>query len=95
MTPNLIWKKVNSVGFFKNCPVGKNGITKCIKAATQQVGLDTVQNKITNHSNCSIAVSCLAKSGVGQHQITKMTGHQSTSSIKSFLQLDVVHHRGD
>lgn len=87
-----MWKKVNSVGFFKNCPIGRNEISKWTKAAAQQIGLDTQHNKITNHSNRSTAVSCLAKSGVGEHQITKITGHQSTSSINSYLQLDAVHH---
>lgn len=94
LTPNPMWKKVNSVGFFKNCPIGRNEISKWTKVAAQQIGLDTEHNKITNHSNRSTAVSCLAKSGVGEHQISKITGHQSTASIKSYLQLDVDHHSG-
>lgn len=72
--------------------VGRNEISKWTRLAAQQIGLDTTKIKITNHSNRSTAVSCLAKAGVGEHQITKITGHQNTSSIKSYLQLGTDHH---
>ena len=92
LTVNPLWKSAHSVGFFKNCPIGRNQISTWTKSAAQKIGLDTKKIKITNHSNRSTVVSCLAKAGVGEHQITKITGHSSTSSIKSYLQLDSDHH---
>ena len=53
--------------------------------------MDVKRIKVTNHSNRSSAVSNLAKSGVGEHQITKITGHTSVSSINSYLKLDEEH----
>lgn len=93
LTVNKSWNEKNSLGFFKNSPVGRNELSKWTKLSAESIGLDTKRVKITNHSNRVSAVSHLAKVGVGEHQITKITGHKNASSIKSYLQLDENHHK--
>lgn len=90
LTPNPNWKTSNC--WFKNSPVGVNEIGKWIKSAAEVVGLDVERKKICNHSIRSSAVSRLAKAGVGEQQLMKVTGHSNSNSIKSYLQLDVDHH---
>ena len=52
----------------------------------------STQKKITNHSNRAAAVTQLAKIRITEDEIVKITGHSSTSSIKSYLQVDGEHH---
>lgn len=90
LTPNPFWQKPGSTGWYKNCPIGKNQISKWTQEAAQRIGIKKV--KITNHSNRSTAVSKLAKSGVPEQQLIKITGHSNASSIKPYLQMDPTHH---
>ncbi|XP_031334073.1 uncharacterized protein LOC116164086 [Photinus pyralis] len=92
LTPNPYWTNTECSNWYKNSPVGINEITKWVKHAAEETGLDIKRRKITNHSLRSSAVSNLAKSGVGENQLLKITGHSSVSSIKSYLQLDSNHH---
>lgn len=92
LTVNPSWKNNNSKGFFKNCPVGRNEISKWTKEAAELIGVDTKKIKVTNHSNRAAAVTQLAKIGITEHEIVNITGHSSTSSIKSYLQVDGEHH---
>lgn len=92
LTPNPFWKNAECSKWYKNCPVGANEISKWVKHAAEETGLDIKRRKITNHSLRSSAVSNLAKSGVGENQLLKITGHSSVNSIKSYLQLDSDHH---
>jgi hypothetical protein len=78
--------KKTSKGFFKNCPIGRNEILKC------QTRIDTKRIKVTNHSNRAAAVTQLAKVGVSENQIMKVTGHSNLASIKSYLQINSEHH---
>lgn len=90
LTPNPAWQ---THGFwYKNVPVGINSISKWMKESAEKVGLDTVTKKITNHSARSSAVSNLSKAGVGEQELIKVTGHNSASSIKPYLQLNQEHH---
>lgn len=86
---------VNLTGktWYKNTPVGKNTISTWTKLSAQRAGIDTKNKKITNHSLRASAVSALAKSGVNEEQLIKITGHASTSSIRPYLQLDQEHHQ--
>lgn len=79
-------------GWYKNSAIGKNLIGKWTNESAKKAGLDTTHKKITNHSNRATAVSTLAKAGVGEQQITKITGHSNVNSIKPYLQLDQGHH---
>jgi integrase len=92
LTPNPAYKNINSIGFFKNCPLGKNQISNWTAAAAKEIGLDVKKRRITNHSNRSTAVSNLAEASVGENQIAKITGHSSVTSIKSYLQMSESHH---
>ncbi|XP_031337211.1 uncharacterized protein LOC116174575 [Photinus pyralis] len=92
LTPKPLWRDLSSVGWYKNSPVGKNQIGKWTKSDAKQIGVDTTITKITNHSLRSSAVSHLARGGVGEEQLIKITGHASTASIKPYLQLDSCHH---
>jgi hypothetical protein len=49
--------------------------------------------KITNHSVIATTVSNLAKQGVGEQQLIKITGHSSAHSIRPYLQMDMEHHQ--
>ncbi|KAJ3644276.1 hypothetical protein Zmor_026942 [Zophobas morio] len=91
LTPNAHWKKKDS-GFFKNCPLGKNEISKWTSLGAAQMGLDIKKRKITNHSNRSVAVSNLAEASVDKNQIAKISGHGSVSYIRSYLQINSTHH---
>src|SRR5436190_13834764 len=84
LTVNPSWKDKKSVGFYI--------ISKWTSDAAEQIGLDVKRCKITNHSIRSTAVSNLAKSGVGEHQITKITGHSNSSFISSYIKIDSEHH---
>lgn len=92
LSPNPYWQEPLSKGWYKNLPVGQNEIGKWTKQAAQKIGLDPKKIKITNHSHRSSAVTQLAKSGVGEQQLLKITGHSSANSIKPYLQLDEKHH---
>ncbi|KAG5900123.1 hypothetical protein JTB14_012796 [Gonioctena quinquepunctata] len=91
-TPNLFWKNKNSKGWYKNVPLGINTISTWTKYSATKIGLDITNNKITNHSNRASTVSQLAKAGVSDQQLIKITGHSSSSSIKPYLQIDPEHH---
>jgi hypothetical protein len=73
--------------------VGVNEIGKWVKTAAEEIGMDTKKRKISNHSIRSTTVSSLAKAGVGEHQLIKITGHNIINSIKPYLQMDNEHHR--
>lgn len=73
-------------------PIGRGEISKWTKQGAEQIGLDVKRNKITNHSNRASAVTQLAKKGVGEQQLIKLTGHSAASSIKPYLQMDSEHH---
>ncbi|XP_057664921.1 uncharacterized protein LOC130899143 isoform X1 [Diorhabda carinulata] len=92
LTVNPSWMKETSKGFFKNCPVGRNEISKWTRDAAEAIGIDTKRIKVTNHSNRAAAVTQLAKVGVSENQIMKVTGHSNQASIKSYLQVNSEHH---
>lgn len=92
LSPNPLWKDASLVGWYKNCPIWKNQISKWTTSAAEQIGIDTERAKITNHSLRSTAVSHLAREGVGEGQLIRITGHSSTASIMPYLQLDKGHH---
>ena len=72
--------------------VGINEISKWTTTAAERIGLNTKKVKITNHSHRSSAVSHLAKKGVSEQELIKLTGHGSATSIKPYLQMDSEHH---
>ncbi|KAJ3655633.1 hypothetical protein Zmor_014754 [Zophobas morio] len=89
LTENPSWK---TSSWYKNSPVGVNEFSKRFKTSAEKVGLDTKSRKITNHSARSTALSQLTKAGIGEQQLTKITGHSSAGSIRPYLQLDSSHH---
>lgn len=93
LTASPFWDKVEGGVWYKNSPVGVNEISKWVKSSADRIGLDVKRRKISNHSIRSSAVTSLAKSGVGEQQIMKITGHNNINSIKSYLQLDGEHHQ--
>lgn len=93
LTPNPFWKKIKNGVWYKNSPVGINEIGNWVKSLAEQTGLDVKRRKISNHSIRSSAVTSLAKAGVGEQQLMKITGHHNINSIKSYLQLDGGHHQ--
>ncbi|KAK0070822.1 hypothetical protein PV326_002045, partial [Microctonus aethiopoides] len=92
ITPNPFWKNNVSKGWYKNIPIGINEILKWTKISAEKIGLDTKNKKISNHSHRSSAVSNLAKAGINEQELIKITGHSSSKSIKPYLQLDNEHH---
>jgi integrase len=93
LTPNPSWMKKTSKGFFFfNCPIGRNEISKRTRQSAESIGIDTKRIKVTNHSNRAAAVTQLAKVGVSENQIMKVTGHSNLASIKSYLQINSEHH---
>lgn len=92
LTPNPYWQASNSYGWYKNCPAGINEVGKWFKTLAEKSGLDVKKTKICNHSLRSSAVSHLAKAGIGEQQLIKITGHRNVNSINSYLQIDKVHH---
>lgn len=93
LTPNPFWQ-TNQGRWYKNCPVGKNEISKWLKKSAEKIGLDTKKRKITNHSSRSSVISHLAKAGVQEQELIKITGHSTASSIKPYLQINEEHHKG-
>lgn len=91
LKPNRHWKNQNDK-WYDNVPVGRNTINGWTKSAAEAIGLNIKDKKITNHSNRSTAVSQLAKSGVEEQQLLKITGHSNQNSIKPYLNLDQEHH---
>ncbi|CAH0558871.1 unnamed protein product [Brassicogethes aeneus] len=68
-------------------------LAKAVQKAVQiAIGLNVKERKITNHSNRSTAVSELAKNGVQEQQLLKITGHSNPNSIKPYLNIDQEHH---
>jgi hypothetical protein len=90
LTPNPSCMKKTSKGFFKNCPIGRNEISKWTRQSAESIGKDTKRIKVTNHSNYAAAVTQLAK--VGENQIMKVTRHSNLALIKSYLQINSEHH---
>jgi integrase len=93
LTPNPSCQNQQSKGWFKNTPVGRNQISSWMAESAKKIGIDTKKNKITNHSVRATAVSNLAKQGVGEQQLIKITGHSSAHSIRPYLQMDMEHHQ--
>lgn len=89
LTVNPSWKMGK---WFKNLPVGKNTIAQWVSIEAKKSGLATEKVKITNHSLRATAVSTLAKKGVEENTMVKITGHANPKSIKPYLQLDDEHH---
>lgn len=92
LTANPISIAAISKRWYKNVPVGRNTMSTWTHKAAKTAGLDLDRKKITNHSLRASAVTALAKNGVGEEQLIKITGHTSTSSIRPYLQLDEEHH---
>lgn len=93
LTVNPNWNQSTSKGWYKNCPAGHNTVSLWFKLAASTIGIDTNKTRITNHSARATAVSSLARKGVGEQQIIKITGHANSQSIKPYMQLDVEHHQ--
>lgn len=93
LTPNPNWQNINSKGWFKNMAIGQNSISSWMSESAQKIGIDTKRVKITNHSARASAVSNLAKQGVGEEQLIKVTGHSNAHSIRPYLQMDADHHK--
>lgn len=91
LKPNRHWKTENDK-WYDNVPLGKNTINGWTKSSAEAVGLDTKGRKITNHSNRATAVSTLAKNGIDEQQLLKITGHNNANSIKPYLNIDQEHH---
>lgn len=90
LTSNPFWTK-NGI-WYKNSPVGRNELSKWLKKSAEQCGINVKNRKITNHSSRSTIVSHLAKAGVEEQQLIKITGHASASSIQPYLNIDSSHH---
>ena len=67
-------------------------MAKWMTQSAKRAGLDVENRKITNHSSRATAVSSLAKAGVNEQQLIKITGHAHANSIKPYLQMDEQHH---
>lgn len=67
-------------------------MSKWTKHSAEKIGLNTKKFKLTNHSHRSSAISALAKQGVGEQEMIKLTGHSNASSLKPYLLLDPEHH---
>lgn len=93
VTPNPNWNTQFLNKWYKNSAVGKNTISSWLKESASQIGIDIKKVKVTNHSARATAVSSLAKNGVQEQQLIKVTGHSNPQSIKPYLQLDVKHHQ--
>lgn len=91
LTVNPAWNKKNG-SWYKNMPIGRNEILKWFKKSAELAGFNTENQKISNHSSRATAVSNLAKAGVNEQQLIKISGHSSSHSIKPYLQLDKEHH---
>lgn len=91
LRPNRYWK-TETDNWYDNMPLGKHIINNWMKTSAEAIGLDVKEKKITNHSNRSTAVSQLAKSGVPDQQLIKITGHNNPNSIKPYLNIDQEHH---
>lgn len=50
------------------------------------------KKKITNHSSRATIISHMAKIGINEQELIKISGHSSSSSIKPYLQLNDEHH---
>jgi hypothetical protein len=93
LTPNPSWQNQQSIGRFKNTPVGRNQISSWMAESAKNWYRFKKKKKITNHSVRATAVSNLAKQGVGEQQLIKITGHSSAHSIRPYLQMDMEHHQ--
>ena len=90
LTVNPFWQ--SSGKWYKNSPVGPNEISKWTKSQAMQVGMKNNKN-ISNHSLRATAVSKLAKSGVSEQNLIKITGHSNPKSVSSYIQMDEDHHK--
>ena len=73
-------------------PLGKNEIAKWRKQGAKRIRLDAKRKKNSNHWNRTAAVTQLAKNGIGEQQLIKLTAHSSPNSIKCYLQIHGEHH---
>ena len=71
--------------------MGKNEISKWTKEATELIGVDT-KKKLQIILIVQRQSPSLPKIRITEDEIVKITGHSSTSSIKSYLQVDGEHH---
>lgn len=92
LTVNQKWKQNDNFPWFKNCPAGINIIRNWTKMGAINIGLDTKNKKITNHSNRASTVSALSSSGANLQEVIKITGHSSINSVTPYLQLSEQHH---
>lgn len=90
LTVNPAWKLNRK--WYKDIPAGRNTVSKWTVVQAKASGLNTENIKITNHSLRATAVSNLAKNGVGEQQLIKITGHTNSKSITPYLQMDEDHH---
>jgi hypothetical protein len=63
-----------------------------MQEAATKIGLDPKKVKISNRSTAT-AVSHLARKGVSENELIKITGHNNIQSLKPYLQIDKDHHR--
>lgn len=89
LTVHSNWKKGI---WYKNMPIGINSMSKWTKLSAEKIGVNTKKFKVTNHSHRSSTISALAKNGVGEQEMIKLTGHSHANSLKPYLQLDSEHH---
>lgn len=91
LTPNPFWKN-STERWYKNLPVGVNELSKWTKQTAQAIGIDVQNNKITNHSHRSTAVTIMANAGISDQQLIKITGHSSANSIQPYLNMQPEQH---
>lgn len=89
LTVNPSWKFSK---WYKDVPAGRNIITTWTSNQAKMLGLKTDKKRITNHSLRATAVSKLAKEGIEEQQLIKITGHSNAKSITPYLQMDAEHH---
>lgn len=92
LTPNHKWKLTHDAGWYKNCPIGINTMSKWTQQTATQIGLDTKNKKFTNHSHRSSAVTHLAQSEITEQELMKITGHTSSNSLKPYLNMQSKRH---
>lgn len=90
LTVNPFWQ---SGKWYKSIPVGRNLMNKWTSTQAEKSGLTNKNIKLTNHSLRATAVSKLAKKGVGEQQLIKLSGHSNTKSLTPYIQMDENHHR--
>lgn len=93
LTVNPNWRKEKTLGWYKNMPIGVHEISKWTKKSAELANLNMTNKIFSNHSHRATAVSQLAKAGVSEQELIKITGHGNSNSIKPYLQIDEQHHQ--